>query len=325
MARWLRAERAQVVHSYNAFANAWGYLAARAAGVPVYVAGERGTVWNTQPIPVRWLDHRALQVADAVAANSAASATMVHLRHGVPRDRIHVVHNAVSPLPPADVAQLRAELGLPSAAIVVGSIGRLDTPKGFHVFVEAAALVLQERPETRFVLVGDGPLRSTLESQVRALGISERFTMTGWRDDARQLIQAFDLFVSTSIRESFGNVLVEAGLAGIPSIAPSIDGIPEVIVDGLNGILLTPTEPARQPALGQRLPDRVLIDGRLVPPREISAHVLAETILGLVADTDLRARYGQAAHERAKTLFSMDRYIAEIEALYAHLAARTLG
>lgn len=316
MAHWLRAERVQVVHSYNAFANAWGHLAAQAAGISVYIAGERGTIWSTNSFPVRWLDRLAQRRANAVVANSAASATMVHLRHGVPHDRIHIVHNAVSPLPTTDVAMLRAELGLPGGVPVVGSIGRLDTPKGFHVFVEAAALVLNKRPDTRFILIGGGPLASELGQQVRTLGISDRFLLSGWRDDARELIQAFDVFVSTSIREPFGNVLVEAGLAGIPSIAPRIDGIPEIIIDGVNGILLSPTEPIRQPELGQRAPHRVLVDGKLVPPREISARVLAETILGLLADSSLCSSYGQAARDRAKALFSMDRYIAEVEAIY---------
>jgi glycosyltransferase involved in cell wall biosynthesis len=320
---WLRRGRFSVIHSHNAYANIWGRMLATLARIPVFIAGEHGTSWQTNGALFQ-LDRYAQRTAQGVIANSRAAAALLRQRYGVTPDKIHVIYNAVAPLPPVDAGALRRSLGLEGAPIV-GSVGRLDTPKDYRTLIDAAALALAQNADLRFLLVGGGPLEPELRALVSALGLDGRFIMTGWRDDARQLVQILDLFVGTSIRESFGNAFVEAALAGVPAVAPAIDGIPEVILDGETGRLLTPRRPIRPPTATNATPigPFALIDGQLTPPRSLDPAELAGVIVELMADPEQRARLGKAARRRAQLRFGLDRYIMELSALYRRLAGAT--
>lgn len=317
MAQWLKTQNVQVIHAYNAFANAWANLTTILARSPVLLTGEHGTIWNIQP-PLAWLDRWAHQRARLVIANSQASARLLELKYSISAGKIRVIRNAVADIPPVNVQQVRARWGVEPGTLVVGSVGRLDTVKDYATFVEAAAIVLKARQDVAFVLVGGGPLESELYSHVAALGIQGRFLMTGWRTDARVLMQGFDVFVSTSLREPFGNVLIEAALCEKPVIAPAIDGVPEAVIHGQTGVLLRPTRTPRQyqsPGAAP-LPKHVLIEGELQPPKALDPETLAQTILNLLDNPQLRLYYGQQAKERARFLFSMDRYAYELEQIY---------
>ena len=318
MARWLRFQRVDVVHSYNAYANAWGGVAALIARVPLFLTGERGSVWWVRP-PMAWLDRWAHHRAKWVVANSRASATILHLRYGIPKEKIRIVHNAVSPLPKVDTRLIRASLGIDSE-LIVGSVGRLDTPKDFNTLVDAAAIVLKGRRGVRFVLVGGGALERDLRERIHKLEIQDKFILTGWRKDARALVQAFDIFVSTSIHEAFGNAIVEAALAGKPVIASRVDGIPEVVLHKETGILLKPTESVKQARNPNATPPsrQVLIDGQLEPPKSLSPSILADTIQYLLDRANLRFEYGQAGRQRAENLFSISRYVGDLEKIYVN-------
>lgn len=320
MARWMRKHNVQVVHSRNAFANAWANLTTLLAGKPALITGEHGTIWNVRP-PIAWLDRWAHQRAKLVIANSQASARLLELRYGIPKEKIRIIYNAVADISLIDAKQVRASLGIGQDVMVVGSVGRLDTPKDYGTFIEAARIVLQTRRDVVFMLVGGGPLEEELQARVSELNLQRKFVITGWRKDAITLAQAFDVFVSTSIRESFGNVLVEAALSGKPVIAPAIDGIPEAVADGQTGILLQPSKAVRPPKAPGALPppERVFIQDRLQPPMALDPELLAQTILDLLADPERRSHYGQQARERARRLFSIDRYIRELENAYTHV------
>jgi len=321
MARWLREYEVRVIHSYNAFANAWANIATSLVSTPLFLTGEHGTIWNIAP-PIAWLDRWAHRRANLVIANSQATVKMLELRYGISTDKIRVVYNAVPDIPQVDTQRVRAQLEIPREALVVGSVGRLDTPKDYKTFIDAAAIVIEARRDVVFVLVGGGPLEDELRGYITDLGIQDRFLMTGWRADARELMQCFDVFVSTSIRETFGNVLIEAALCEKPVIAPAIVGIPEAVVHKQTGILLYPTEPLRQyrsPGAAAA-PQWVLIDGKLQPPRALAPDVLAATILDLLSDPGLRVHYGRQAQDRAQRLFSIERYVRELEDIYLEAA-----
>ncbi|MBK7215497.1 MAG: glycosyltransferase [Candidatus Promineofilum sp.] len=181
--RGLRRQRVTVVHAYNAFANIWALALTRLAGVPVFIAGEHGTVWRTSGT-IFQLDRLAQRTAATVVANSEAAAALVRQRYGVAPASLQVVANAVAPLPAVDRDALRRSLGLEGAPIV-GSVGRLDNPKDQQTSLEAAALALAQRDDLRFVLVGGGPLEAELRARLHELGLWRRFIMTGWRRDAR--------------------------------------------------------------------------------------------------------------------------------------------
>jgi glycosyltransferase involved in cell wall biosynthesis len=309
------------VHSYNAFANARALLAVIRARIPHYLTYEHGTVWKVS-FPMTWFERWAHRRAQLVIANSQASARLLHIRYGVPVDKIRVVYNAIATMPQVDVQLVRAQLGVGPDTLVVGSVGRLDTPKDYATLIDAAARIVRARSDVLFVIVGGGAHEDELRARVTELDIQRHFIITGWREDARRLLQAFDLFVSTSIRESFGNVLIEAALSEKAVIAPRIDGVPEAVIDAHTGVLLSPTEPVRQYFSPRAAPQprRVLIDGYLSPPRALDPELLADKIIELLDNPELRLQYGQQAKVRAERLFSIDRYRNELEKIYCELA-----
>jgi len=314
MVRWLRSKHIQIVHCYNAFANVSGSLAARLAGVPVTITGEHGTAWSTRP-PMAWFDQWANRHADLTVAASQASALGTTLRYQVSPQKIRVIYNAVPPLPTADIPAIRASLGIGNA-LVVGSVGRLAPVKNFSVFIEAAALVSQERDDIRFVLVGGGPQEIELQRVAHRLGIDGSFIFTGWREDARSLVQAFDLFVSTSIHEVFGIALAEAALAGIPVIAPAVGGIPEIVQNGVTGILLHPTRPIEG---NDAIPRRILVAEDEQSARSVDPAEVANAILKLADEPCLRAQYGHAGRIQVQERFSLRGYVRKLEEIYLGL------
>lgn len=319
MVEWMRSQQVQVVHSYNAYANTWATFLRHFAGAPQYIAGEHGTV-NSAKFPVALFDAFAYRRASAITASSQAIALELQRRYRVPIKKIRIVYNAVAPLPLVNCAALRSKLGFPSGPIV-GSIGRLSAVKDFATLIHAAAHVLRERPDVTFVLVGGGSHEAALRELAQHLGIAERFHFTGWRSDAREVMQLFDLFVSTSLSESFGNVLVEAALAGKPVVAPAIGGVPEAVVADVTGDLLVPTLPVKPllPSDPNPAPPFTRIAGQRVPVRSLDPRLLAETILHLLSDPARAERYGRAGQVRATQLFSMERYRQELEQIYRSL------
>lgn len=310
-----------IVHSYNFYANLWAAVAIRMIGTlasqPTFVAGERGTIWEIHPL-LSPLNRWAYRVADVVIVNSRASKLMISRKCDIDVSRIRVIHNAVPQVPAADIARIRSAYNVESA-YVVGSVGRLVPQKNYAALVRAAEIVLKRRSDVYFMLIGGGDLEVQLRQLVQAADIHDNFIMTGWRKNARELMQAFDIFVNTSLYEPFGNVLVEAALAGKTVIAPRIDGIPEVVLDGKTGILLDPKISA--PEANNDIPiPHVVIDKQLSEPRSVDPNDLADTILDLLDNQDKRKTLGEAARERAKEKFSIHRYIRDLEDVYSAVA-----
>ncbi|NUM43750.1 MAG: glycosyltransferase [Anaerolineales bacterium] len=320
MAKWLQSNQINLVHSYNAFANIWGNLATLVAHTPTYLTYEHGTIWNTHGA-LRWMDSWAHRRARLVIANSHASANLLKFKYKIPGEKIRVVYNAVPDIPSIEPIQARAQLKVDPDKLVVGTVGRLDTPKDYATFLDAAAIVLRKRRSVVFVIIGGGPLENELRSYISELGLQESIHMLGWQTNVRILMQGFDLFVNTSIRESFGNVLIEAALCGIPVIASAVDGIPEAVVHEQTGLLLQPTKPVRkyQSVEALPLPKYALINGQLRPPQALDPEQLAHSILSLLASPEIRKFYGQQGKERANHLFSMYRYRNELEKIYLDL------
>ncbi len=312
----------QVLHSYNAHGNAWALSASIAMKRPPrLVASEHGAGWFIQP-PLRWFDRWAKQRARLVIVNSRAAAMLLQQAYALPASKIRLVYNGVRAPQRLPTVEARQRLGLPLDAEVVGSIGRLDTPKDYWTLIDAARLVIPRRKNVHFVIIGEGPQEAFLKRQAQQAGIADRFHWAGSRDDARDLISGFDLFVSTSFREAFGNVLVEAALQEKAVIATAVDGIPEAVQDGVSGVLLAPTMPVR-PIRAKRaspMPAQVVREGRLQPPRSLDPHLLAETIIELLDDPEKRAWMGMQSRQRAERLFNIQRYVADLEQVYLETA-----
>jgi glycosyltransferase involved in cell wall biosynthesis len=191
---------------------------------------------------------------------------------------------------------VRSELGLAPEHVLIGTVSRLtEETKGVHNFLAAAARVAAEVPEARFVIVGDGLIRSKLEQQARDLEISERVIFTGWRPDVPAVLAALDIFVMCSMYEGGPTTLVEAMAMAKAVISTRAGMGPEVLADGVSGILV----------------GRVDIQG------------MASAMTVLARDANLRTRMGERAREKALTDLSTDNMVAGYLDVFTEVAARS--
>jgi glycosyltransferase involved in cell wall biosynthesis len=261
LARRLRASRVDVLHTYLVSANVYGALAGRVAGVPAIVTSRRDTGfsrnWRLRLVE-EWLVNPKV---DRVVAVSEAAAAAARRERGLGAERVLTIENGVdlAAWDPAahDAALARRDLGLPAEAPVAGVIANLVPVKGHSDFLRAAALVGARLPAARFLLVGSGPLRDSLENQARALGLGDKVVFAGPRDDVARALAALDLLVVASHTEGLSNVLLEAMAMGRPVLATRVGGNPAVVQDCETGRLVPPADPtALGAAMLEMLEDR---------------------------------------------------------------------
>jgi len=163
------------------------------------------------------------------------------------------VHLEKFRLPKSPPSEIRKQLGIPENAPVVGSVARLDPIKGGKYLVEAFALLRDLNPAPHLLLVGDGEDRAPLEARVCELGVESCAVFTGLRRDVPDLLHAMDVFVMPSLNEGYGKAIVEAMNAGRPIVATAVGGVPTLIRDGENGLLVPPADPAALAAAIRKL------------------------------------------------------------------------
>lgn len=238
----------------------------------------------------RFVD-RFIYISEAVAKSYASQ--------GVPAAKGEVIHNAVEVSEftvGGDGASVRGEFGWTVQEQLVGVIGRLDWWKGHEYFLEALAQAAAQLPHLRGLIVGEpenSPMNRAylqrLKHLVESLKLEDKVVFTGFRTDVPRLIAALDVVVlSSSAPEPFGRVVIEGMAAGKPVIATAAGGVPEIIEDGVSGIL--------------------------VPPKD--AQALADAILKLLSDRGMAHRIGLAARQRVEERFSAQRYVAATHKVY---------
>jgi glycosyltransferase involved in cell wall biosynthesis len=182
--------------------------------------------------------------------------------------------------------KLRAELGIPPAAPVVGKVARLFELKGHDLLLLAAEMILKQQPETRFLLVGDGNLRTELTAEIKARGMEKNFVFTGLvaPDAVPAYVAQMDVLVHLSLREGLPRAAVQALAAGKPVVGLNLDGTPEVVLDGQTGYVCEPGDTAavaaavirllEQPELRRKLGEA----GQALVLREFDWRLMAERI-----------------------------------------------
>lgn len=230
------------------------------------------------------------QVDRFIAISAAVRDRLV--ADGVPAARISIVHEGVDVdrIERLEPASVHAAFFLPTHAPVIGNIGALTAQKGQHDLIEAAALVVREVPDARFVILGEGDLRADLEHQIHRKHLERHVLLGGFRNDAMALLKGFDLFALSSTHEGMCTSLVDAMAASKAAVATAVGGVPEVLADRETGFL--------------------------VPPRDPRA--MAEKIVTLLKDQTLRERFGRAGLARARQHFTVERMVGETLAVYEH-------
>ena len=188
-------------------------------------------------------------------------------------------------------SEVRREFGIAKDVPVIGAIGRMVWQKGFEYLIQAIPDIVQDVPDAKFLLVGDGPLRERIEALSKELRVRDNMIFTGFRSDIKEILCAVDLLVIPSLLEGFPMVILEAMAMAKPIIATNIDGITEQITDGVNGIL--------------------------VPPKDPSA--LAKGVIRVLNNKELAMTMGLSARKKVEQEFSVEKMVAETEKVYLSL------
>ena len=244
--RLIHQRKVDVVQPFVSPALFFGLLAGLLTRAPVTIATERGGARRDPGLGGRlylFASTRLLPYVSVAVANSEAGRTMLR-GHGLPDSRTLVIRNGISPdrlNSSADrVAAHRQLLGASDESPVVGILATLKPAKGQDTFLRAAVQVAAQRPDSRFAIVGDGPLRADLEALADALGIRARVHFFGFQRNVADLLNAFDVLVSASRdNEGHSNSILEAMALGVPVIATDIGGSRELVEHRKTGLLIS--------------------------------------------------------------------------------------
>jgi L-malate glycosyltransferase len=291
-----------VIHAHDPHGVAMAALALSFGSGSVATGGAQPTLVASRRVDFhlkgnsfsRW---KYRQVECFIAASDAIRRMLV--ADGVPEDRTVTVHEGidvehVQAAPPVNVHEA---FFLPHGAPVVGNVAALVPHKGQRYLVEAAHLVVQQVPDARFVILGEGELREHLEKQVHEHHLEKHVLLPGFRTDVLGCIKGFDLFVMSSVTEGLGTSLLDAMAAGRPIVATTAGGIPEIVEDSVNGLL--------------------------VPPRD--HHALADAVVRALKNPLLRQQMGDAGFARVKQRFTVERMVEQTADIYQRLVARQLS
>ena len=289
----LRRERVDVLHSHMFGSNVGGTVIGRLARVPAIVAHEH--TWSFEGRPLRRLvDREVIGRGSSVfiAVSRDDRRKMIEIE-GVNPNKILHVPNGIAPPPPPTGADVRSDLGIPAGVPLVGTVSVLRPQKALDVFIRASAQLLREDPDLRVLLAGDGPLRGELTELVQSLGVEDRLLMLGYRSDASDVMAALDVAVSSSAFEGSPLAVMEYMESARPIVATRVGGVPDLIEDGVHGLLVDSGDEAG----------------------------LAVAIRRMLDDPEAARRMGEAARERRRHEFTVDLMVRRFEALYERLVA----
>jgi glycosyltransferase involved in cell wall biosynthesis len=297
LAVYLRRGRFQVLHAHDLWSNLMGVPAALLARVPAIISSQRDLShfdWY------RGIKRKALRQIQCMSSVLLANATPIRdalvAEDGFPPSKLRVIHNGV------DTSKFQAGVrdrerlfpGLEDGKLVV-LVGNMHSDvKGHPWLIAAAPAVLKEFPETRFVLAGDGEARVTFERQVEELGVGGNFRFLGSRTDVPDILASCDIAVLPSKAEGLPNAVLEYMAAGLPTIVSRVGGNPELVQDGVTGLL--------------------------VPPQDSAA--LEQALLRLLRDEEFSRRIGANGQRMAIQDFSFERLVREVDELYSDLLAK---
>ncbi|HWK69732.1 glycosyltransferase family 4 protein [Pollutimonas sp. M17] len=284
----LRGGRFDVLNTHSRRDTIVAGCAGRLAGTPLIVrtrhlANRVGSLLSYTVIP-----HRVTTASDFVREHL--------IERGVPPGHVATVYPAVELPPIPGQSSLRQELGLAEGDIVVGCVAVMRAQKGHKDLIDAMEPLIHEKPGLHLVLVGGGsPVFEEVQAYVAEKKLQRRIHLLGARRDVPNLLAGFDVFALATRKEASGTVFVEAGAAGLPVVGTRVDGVPEMMRDGVSGLLVP-------------LDDRA---------------ALTQAIRRLVDDPDLRRRMGRAGLEfcREQGRFSLAAMVERIESCYTRWLA----
>ncbi len=298
----LKKEKIDLVHTHSSKAGILGRWAAKLAGVPYIVHTYHGFGFNDyQKWPVRWLfigiERITAYISTKLVVVSGENTKKALANKIGEKNQYVVIHSGIKikevSFNPIIKKEKRREFGFSDGDFVVGMIACFKPQKDPISFVLLVNKVSACLPQAKFLLVGDGLLRPSVEKLIFKLNLQEKIKLLGWRRDIPLLLQTFDIMILTSLWEGLPRVFLEAMVLGIPVIATEVDGAKEVIKNGINGFL--------------------------VPPKDMVS--MAEKVIYLFKNKGKRKQMGICAKEMISSSFDIDQMVKEIEELYKQLVS----
>jgi glycosyltransferase involved in cell wall biosynthesis len=297
--RLLKAHKIDIIHSQGARIDFFARIAGRIANVP--------HILSTIQMPIEGFDVGILRkkiylcmdrlsgrFVERFIVVSGALERLLTQERGVPVQRVVRIYNGIEVdlyQPLLKHTDLRKEWGIPSTIPLIGAVGRLVWQKGFEFFIKAIPEILQSSPEAKFLIVGEGPLRSQLEKSAQTLNINDSLIFTGFRNDIRQILSSIDVLMVPSLLEGLPMIILEGMAMAKPIVATNIDGITEQISHEGEGILV----PIRKP------------------------EALAGAVSRIIENDELATALGRAARKKVETYFSVEHMVRETEKVYLSL------
>ncbi len=293
---FIRNENPDIVHCWMWTANIWGGLASKLSKTPKLLLSTRNIgTWKKRP---HYLLGRLLfNRADLNLANSSEVRNYMIHKEGISPDLIRVVHNGVDlsryikRFTSDEVKTMRLSNGLPGNGLVVGIVANLAPRKDYPTFLRAAQKVIKARNGVSFLVVGEGELRSALESEARKLGLDGRIVFAGRRQDVECCLACMDVFVISSQREGFSNALLEAMAMGLPVVASRVGGNVDAVQEGQSGFLF-----------------------EIGNDEELAMHLLK-----LINNPEQSKKMGELGRQMVMSEFGMGNYIQKMETIYSEL------
>jgi glycosyltransferase involved in cell wall biosynthesis len=290
IARQLRRDAADVVHTHNPGVHHYGALAASIARVPVVVNTRHGRSTSFGRVLPEHYFRAVMPLTDRVVFVCEDSRQYLVGQRGLPGRKSSVIVNGIQMDP---FLERPAAPGSASPRIRFGAVGRMVPVKAHAILIDAFAQVAQRLPEAELRIVGGGPLEADLRERARKTGLNGRLRVEGINHAIADFLQGLDIFVFSSISEGLPLVILEAMAAGLPIVSTRIGGVPEVAPEGSVSYLCTPG----------------------------SADDLAEAMYRAAKNPDL-ASMGKTAREMAVAKFSLDQMWRSYETIYAESLGR---
>ncbi|MFQ5670893.1 MAG: glycosyltransferase [Acidobacteriota bacterium] len=289
LAQELARARVDLVHAFLFVANAYGYFAARRAGLPAFLPSIRN-MESRRPRLFQAVDRRVLARSPVILVNSPDLAGWVARRYGVERSSLRVVPNGL------DLSRFAGIAPPPVSGrqgTVVGSLSLFKEQKRIPFILEMARRLLRTHPDARFRLVGGGPLRERMLGLRDRMGLAGQVEMPGATEDVPGELAGFDLFLLASDREGMPNAVLEAMAAARPVVASDVAGTSSVVCHQKTGLLF----PAADCAAG------------------------VEQLARLIDDPAAAARLGQRARDEVREHYSVERMVERTVAVYEEVLA----
>ena len=291
LAQLLKQQQVDILHLHNPTALFYGAPAGRLAGIRPIIYTEHGRDYS-RSWKSRLINRLLTRMVDRVVVLHERARHYMHEREGAPLKRIVKIYNGIADPGghgPAERQQMRESLGLEADITAIGIVARLDPIKNLPILITAMQQLHQQRAPARLLIIGDGPLRDSLEQQVTDNHLDPVVQFLGTRHDIPQLLSALDLLVLPSSSEGLSMTLIEGSAAGLPLIASDVGGNNELVDDGVNGLLVKPGD----------------------------SDALATALLQLTADPALARRMGVASRQRYRQYFDAATMLSGYQALYA--------